>query len=94
MPGADRVPAWSERVYAGLLRLYPAAFREEYGGEMRAAFRRRWRDQRRERGRIGLLILWVHLLGDVLKTGPGLHREMLVQDVRFACRTFARRRER
>ena len=30
----------SEKVYSALLHLYPAAFREEYGREVRAAFRR------------------------------------------------------
>jgi hypothetical protein len=41
--------------YEALLRLYPASFRAEYGGEMCALFARRRRDAK---GPLGILVLW------------------------------------
>src|SRR6185295_12810273 len=43
-------PSRAERAYAALLWLYPGAFREEYGGEMCAAFGARWAEARRTGG--------------------------------------------
>jgi putative ABC transport system permease protein len=75
----------SDRFYAILLRLYPSPFREEYGREMRAAFRRRRRD---EPGIARLLLLWFSILADTLATAPGEHFHMLMSDIRYSLRTL------
>jgi ABC-type antimicrobial peptide transport system permease subunit len=58
----------SEKAYAILLYLYPAAFRQEYGRDMRAAFRRRLRD---ENGLAGISLLWLSIVIDTLVTASG-----------------------
>src|SRR5256885_2509756 len=79
-----RVPAWADRVYAALLRTYPESFRAEYAGEMRAAFRSRWREQRPARRLIGVAGLWLAVLGDTLATAVRSQGEMLSPDLRYA----------
>jgi len=59
----------SEKLYALLLRLYPARFRRQYGEEAMRVFRERLRD---ERGTLARLRLWFDLLAD---TGLSLPRE-------------------
>src|SRR5262252_6008851 len=51
----------SDKLYAALIRLYPAAFREEYGREMRAAFRQRRRD---EPNALRRTFLWISVFAD------------------------------
>ena len=70
----------------GLLLLYPASFRAEYGRETRYDFEQRWRDAP---GPLPVAWLWV--------AGRGRHRqrracpaEMLRSDVRYARRAFGR----
>ncbi len=62
---ACRRPA-GERLYGALLYLYPAGFRAEYGGEMRAAFGE-WR-RRAARGEGSGL--WRRVLGDLARSVP------------------------
>ena len=50
------------RAYNVLLRLYPASFRNEYGGEMRPLFERR---RAQARG-VGIVTLWVGTIGEVV----------------------------
>src|SRR5688500_3463220 len=85
MKTSARVPVWADRVYSTLLLAYPASFREEYRGEMRAAFRSRWRE---EHGSIGL---WLAVLLDTLTTAAREHGEMLARDVRYAWRSLTGR---
>lgn len=59
----------SEKLYALLLRLYPARFRRQYGEEAMLLFRERLRD---ERGAVARLRLWLDLL---LDAGSSLPRE-------------------
>jgi hypothetical protein len=63
----------SVRLYATITRAYPASFRKEYADEMVLVFHdmatEAWQKQRR----IGLLILWFHVLGDFLCTAPKEH---------------------
>jgi len=87
----SRVPAWADRVYAALLRTYPESFREEYAGEMRAAFRSRWREERQARGTLGVASLWIAVLLDTLGTAARSQGEMLSRDVRYAWRSLNRR---
>ncbi len=72
-----------DRFYAILLRLYPSAFREEYEREMRAAFRRRRRD---ESGVARRALLWLSVVGDTLATAPGEHFNMLLSEIRYTLR--------
>jgi putative ABC transport system permease protein len=85
------VPAWAERLYTALLRAYPAPFREEYAGEMRAAFRSRWREERQARGLLGVTRLWITVLLDTLATALRSQGETLARDVRYAWRSLTNR---
>jgi putative ABC transport system permease protein len=91
MGATSRVPVWAERVYAALLRTYPASFREEYAGEMRAAFRSRWREERQAGGPLGMAHLWLAVLLDTLVTAARTHGEVLGRDLRYAVRSLTRR---
>jgi hypothetical protein len=61
----------SEKLYALLLRLYPARFRRQYGEEAMRVFRERLRD---ERGVTARLRLWLDLLLDVGSSLPHEYR--------------------
>jgi len=89
-----RIPAWADRLYTVLLSVYPAPFREEYAGEMRAAFRSRWREERQERGLLGVTRLLIAVGKDTLATALRSQAETLSQDVRFAWRTLTGRESR
>lgn len=88
------LPPAADRAFRLLLHLYPAAFREQYAGEMRAAFRSRWRDERAGGRPAGLIGLWFAVLLDVGRTAPGAHLEILARDVRYAIRSLTHRRHR
>src|SRR5262245_49734410 len=75
----------AERLFAILLRLYPAAFREEYEREMRFAFRRR---RREARGAAGSIALWLSILPDTFVGASQEHFDMLTHDIRYALRTL------
>src|SRR5690348_6004667 len=75
----------SERLYAVLLRLYPAPFQEEYGREMRAVFRRRWRE---ESGMAGRAWLALSVVADTMLTSLQEHGSTLRQDVRYCLRSL------
>ena len=53
----------ADRLYAALLHLYPASFRDEYGDEMLAAFREMHRRRTRTR-----LSFWMFVLVDTVRT--------------------------
>jgi putative ABC transport system permease protein len=57
-------PSWSIRIYAVLLRLYPTAFRREYGPEMRRLFVERLTDERGLAGR-GTFRFWCRITVDL-----------------------------
>jgi hypothetical protein len=57
----------SEKIYALLLRLYPARFRREYGGEAMQLFRDRLRH---ETGFLLRVRLWAEMLFDVATSAP------------------------
>jgi hypothetical protein len=60
----------AERIYGMLLRLYPRAFRVEYGEQMRITFRE-WHDRKRD-GMSSKLRFWVAVHRDLV---PSLSRE-------------------
>ncbi|MEP7010964.1 MAG: ABC transporter permease [Acidobacteriota bacterium] len=86
--------SWSERGYASLLWLYPGSFREEYGGEMTAAFSARWAEAKRDRGPFASAWVWLSAAADALATALSEHRSRLAQDFGRAARTLALRGNR
>jgi hypothetical protein len=63
----------SERVYSGLLRLYPAPFRARYGDEMVVLFRDQLRDAHAGHGTGGLAATWTRTLIDLASSAVGEH---------------------
>jgi predicted permease len=72
--------------YQALLYLYPASFRAEYGGEMRALFARRQRDA----GLPGIAWLWIAVLFETVWNAAAVHWDILRQDLRYTARTLGR----
>ncbi len=83
----SRSTSWGQRLYELLLRCYPAAFRDEYGREMRAAFDRLWREEQ-ARGRAALAGLSLSVLVDTLATAVREHLSILSQDIRVSGRAL------
>jgi putative ABC transport system permease protein len=79
--------SWSQRLYDLLLQCYPAAFREEYGRDMHAAFRRLWREEQ-ARGGAALAHLSLSVILDTLATATREHLSILRQDIRVAARSL------
>ena len=75
------------RVYDLLLRLYPASFRNEYGGEMRALFARR---RQQATGPFGALAVWMSTVGEIVTNASMAHLDILRQDVAYAVRVLRR----
>jgi putative ABC transport system permease protein len=82
--------------YSALLRLFPRAFRERYGAEMTDFFAVRWRAARRT-GLAAVMRLLIGTVADLSVHSVAERRrgrrltDRLVQDTRFAIRSFARR---
>ena len=76
-------PPLSERLYRALLVFYPAEFRHEYGPDMVELFHYRIQQE-------NPVLLWLELLADIAFTAPKEHFDMLLQDLRYAFRTFSR----
>jgi putative ABC transport system permease protein len=74
------------RLYDLLLRLYPASFRNEYGGDMRAIFARR----RRAARSLGLPALWLGAAAEVAGNAPLVHADIFRQDLRYSARVLRR----
>ena len=74
------------RLYNLLVHLYPAAFRNGYGEEMRAIFARR---ERQARGPLGALALWTSTLFEVVVNALAVHWDILRQDLRYTARALA-----
>jgi predicted permease len=75
------------KLYALLLRLYPAAFRHEYGKEMGGIYRARRRDV------VGLLPaigFWTHIVEETMLNAAAAHWDILRQDLRYAARSLLR----
>jgi predicted permease len=74
-------------LYDALLRLYPASFRNEYGTEMRAVFKRR---RREAVGPLAIAALWVSTVGEVLGNAALVHFDILRQDLGYSGRVLRR----
>lgn len=70
VPGRSRIGSLSTRLYAGLLRAYPAEFRRRYASEMTVLFADQLRDARRPSGLAGV---WLRSLADVAASAIGEH---------------------
>jgi hypothetical protein len=65
--------AGHERVYRGLLRLYPAAFRARFADEMVQLFGDQLRDARTGGAPAGVVRTWLRTLGDLAVTAVSEH---------------------
>lgn len=66
MSEGGRVPGRSERVYRALLKVYPRAFREEYGAQMEQLFGDVCRREENRAGMGGLVALWMRTVADLV----------------------------
>ena len=78
---------WARRLFEGVLHLYPAHYRDEYGREMALVFVDRLRGETSHASR-----LWVALAAtaSVVMDAPGQQLQVLAQDVRLAFRLVRR----
>src|SRR5262249_35702854 len=74
------------RLYTLLLRLYPASFRNEYGGEMRALFARR----RAATTASGLPGLWLSATAELVGNAMLVHLDIFKQDLAYSARILRR----
>ena len=74
------------RLYSALLHLYPASFRAEYGGEMRAILGARLR----QTTGFSRIRLWIESIADVVANAAVVHWDILRQDLRYTARTLTR----
>lgn len=75
------------RVYNWLLHLYPAAFRMEYGDELRAIFARQ---RQAVAGPFAVAFFWIREFLDILATAAQVHLDIFRQDLRFTWRSLSR----
>lgn len=73
------------RAYRAMLRLCPASFRAEYGGEMLAVFVAR---RRQAHGLFAVAGLWIQSITDVVATAACVHADILRQDTRTTIRAL------
>jgi len=73
-------------MYGLLLHLYPASFRNEYGGEMRAVFERR----RQATSAAGAIGLWLETIPEMIGNALLVHFELLRQDLSYTGRMVRR----
>jgi putative ABC transport system permease protein len=76
-------------LYRACLVVLPGWFREEFAGEMTAAFQDSLIDARRD-GALSVLTLWIRTARDLIGLGWRLHTDALRQDVVYAMRTLRR----
>lgn len=80
---------WAICVYRILLRCYPAAFREEYGDQMRRTFVAQLCESQRAGDLLEQFALGVQAIRDVLIIAPKEHWHVIFEDVRYALRVLA-----
>ena len=68
MASFSKVLVISDRLYCWLIRAYPSSFRREFGIQMTQVFRDKCRVRFAQQGLMGLGLIWMHTLGDWLKT--------------------------
>ncbi len=75
MSGTDRRSTASERLFARLMLVFPRAFRDRFGGDMRDVFRDQMRDARVRDGLQGVVRLWARTIPSLLQSGLLERRE-------------------
>ena len=83
-------PTLAARVYRLVTRIYPAPFREEYDRELESSFR----SQLAGAAGASRVRVAAGAAADVLATAPGMHLDLLRQDLRYAWRTLTARAQR
>jgi putative ABC transport system permease protein len=78
----------NDRIFRTLLKLLPAEFRGDYGREIEATFRA---ERREASGGVQLARVWLATLGDIFRTAPAEHLDILARDLRYTMRMLARR---
>jgi putative ABC transport system permease protein len=86
MPAARGEP-WARALFEAVLRLYPAAYRDEYGKEMTLVLVDRLRDEHTAAAQVAVLL---GAVAAVLADAPRQHAVMAAQDVRLAVRLIRR----
>lgn len=81
----------AQAIYRVLLHCYPAAFRDEYGNQMRLTFVEQLSAARRTGGLLKQAALWTQAAWDALTIAPKEHWHVIFQDLRYALRTMAAR---
>src|SRR5687768_17757817 len=84
-----RVERRASRVFAAVLHLYPASYRDEYGREMMLVLVDRLRAEHTAVARVVLLL---GALAAVLADAPKQHALVLAHDLRLALRLIRRER--
>lgn len=78
-------------LYRALLWCYPAAFRQEYGSEMLAAFAEEIKDARKLGGLWAAAFVELQTVADLLLTAPREHYHVTRLDIRYSIRTLVSR---
>jgi hypothetical protein len=65
-PAPSKSASWSVRCYRQLIRIYPKEFTATFGDSVDQAFRDLARDAFRDRGRLGLVLLWCRIVPDFI----------------------------
>src|SRR5688572_30515904 len=84
-----RVERRASRVFAAVLHLYPASYRDEYGREMTLVLVDRLRA---ERTAVARVVVFLGATAAVLADAPKQHALVLAQDLRLALRLITRER--
>jgi hypothetical protein len=71
----DGIVATSDRIYRLILKVYPRAFRDEYGEEMAQTMRDQVRDAWAEHRLFGVTALWLKVLLDTARSASTEHLE-------------------
>jgi len=79
------------RIFRALVRLLPEEFRAGYARDIKSTFDAELDDARKAGRPLALPRLWLATIGDLLRTAPGEHLDILSRDLRFAIRTMAAR---
>jgi putative ABC transport system permease protein len=79
-----------ERVFRWLLRLFPAAFRADYGEQMASDFRDQHDAASIEGRPAAVRRLWRRTVLDLLRSAPGEHLDELTRDIGLAWRLMRR----
>lgn len=84
-----RVERWARALFAAVLHLYPASYRDEYGREMTLVLVDRLRA---EPTAVARVVVFLGAIAAVLADAPKQHALVLAQDLRLALRLIRRER--